>query len=125
MKIGKAEKQILQILSEPYPEHPQPIHLVGGIPLPRPIYGYPRRGSDTKHLAEIIFGDDAFSHLENLKPKIQATLSRSLNNLCRKGLVEKLPAQANNPRLYNEAVSVIDFPLGTKFWWVLSDGDKG
>ena len=115
MKLGKIEREILKVLAQPYPEHPQPI-LIGG----QPVYGYPKYGSDTKHLARVIFGDHCFHTADYLEPKVEITLSRALNNLCRKGRVKKLHAQGNDSRLRNKVATTTEFPHGTKFWWILN-----
>ncbi|MBA7571017.1 hypothetical protein ES708_12773 [subsurface metagenome] len=119
MKLGKIEKEILRVLAQSYPEHSHPVIISG-----RPVYGYPKYGSDTKHLARAIFGDHAFSHLNYLEPKVETTLSRALNNLRRKGRVKKLHARGNDPRLRNTVASTTEFPHGTKFWWILNEPEK-
>ncbi len=118
MKLGKIEKEILRVLAQPYPEHPQPIIIGWG-----PVFGYPKCGSDTKHLARAIFGDQCF-HVVGLEPKVESTLSRALNNLCRKGLVKKLHARGDDPQLRNTVASTTEFPHGTKFWWILNEPEK-
>lgn len=119
MKLGKIEKEILKVLAQPYPEHPQPV-IIGG----QPVFAYPKYGSDTKHLATVIFGEDCFFTRDYLEMKVQATLSRALNNLCRKGLVGKLHAQGNDPKLRNAIASKTEFPHRTKFWWILNEPAK-
>ena len=119
MKIGKIEKAILKALEKPYPKHG-----IDG-------YSYPLYGSDTKQLVRVIYGDDGLEQNRYLGGKPQATLSRALNSLHRKGLVARLKPERDyterrfisylvDERLRNpEARYATEYPRSTKVWWVL------
>jgi hypothetical protein len=124
MKLGKLEKQILRTLEQPYPKHRDSDIISNG----RQLYGYPIHGSDIKHLIRMIFGDGALDRGKYLEGSAQASMSRALSNLRRKGLVARLKPQRNldghgytikYDNLRNPDTVVTELPHATKSWWVL------
>ncbi|MBA7569647.1 hypothetical protein ES708_11388 [subsurface metagenome] len=125
MKLGKLEKQILRVLELPYPKHPSGDIIING----KRIYGYPIHGSDTKNLIRAICGESGLDRGIYFQGSAQASMSRALNNLRRKGLVARLQPQRTldghsytlkYDNLRNPDTVCTELPHSTKSWWVLA-----
>ena len=113
MKVGKLEKQILEVLELPYPIKDDLIE------------SYPLVGSDVRNLIKVIYGKqgDFFSKIHSE----QASIARALSRLDKKRLIAKLrPVQNENDHQYDADERIANpyskytvLPRDTKFWYVL------